>query len=51
MSNIKTPIENWTHVDMKLFTRNGPYYHLLKYLIPSETLCIRIIIWVQNLNK
>ena len=32
---ISTPIENWTHVytHMNLFTRNSPFYHLLKYLI------------------
>jgi len=28
-----TPIENWTHVYMNLFTRNSPYYHLLKHLL------------------
>jgi hypothetical protein len=28
-----TPIENWTHVYMNLFTRNCPYHHLLKYLL------------------
>jgi hypothetical protein len=28
-----TPIENWTHVYMNLFTLNSPYYHLLKYLL------------------
>jgi hypothetical protein len=28
-----TTIENWTHVYTKLFTRNNPYYHLLKYLL------------------
>ena len=38
MRNIQTavspgPIENWTHVYMNLFTRNSPYYQLLKYLI------------------
>jgi hypothetical protein len=32
-SSISTPIENWTHVYMKLFTRNSPYYHFLKYLL------------------
>ena len=32
-SCISTPIENWTHVYMNLFTRNSPYYHLLKYLL------------------
>ena len=32
-SCIFTPIENWTHVYMNLFTRNRPYYHLLKYLL------------------
>ena len=32
-SSIFTPIENWTHVYMNLFTRNSPYYHLLKYLL------------------
>ena len=32
-SCIFTPIENWTHVNMNLFTRNSPYYHLLKYLL------------------
>ena len=26
-------IENWTYVYMNLFTRNSPYYHLLKYLL------------------
>ena len=28
-----TPIENWTHVYMNLFTQNSPYCHLLKYLL------------------
>ena len=28
---IFTLIENWTHVYMNLFTRNSPYYHLLKF--------------------
>jgi len=28
-----THIENCTHVYMNLFTRNSPYYHLLKYLL------------------
>jgi hypothetical protein len=32
-SCIFTPIENWTHVYMNLFTRSSPYYHLLKYLL------------------
>ena len=32
-SCIFTPIENWTHVYTNLFTRNSPYYHLLKYLL------------------
>ena len=32
-SCISTPIDNWTHVYMNLFTRNSPYYHLLKYLL------------------
>jgi hypothetical protein len=32
-SCISTPIENWTHVYMNLFTQNSPYYHLLKYLL------------------
>jgi hypothetical protein len=32
-SCISTPIENWTRVYMNLFTRNSPYYHLLKYLL------------------
>ena len=32
-SCIITPIENWTHVYMNLFTRNNPYYHILKYLL------------------
>jgi len=32
-SCIFTPIENWTHVYMNLFTRNSPYYDLLKYLL------------------
>jgi hypothetical protein len=32
-SCIFTHIENWTHVYMNLFTRNSPYYHLLKYLL------------------
>ena len=32
-SCIFTPIENWTNVYVKLFTRNIPYYHLLKYLL------------------
>jgi hypothetical protein len=34
--NIQTavsPTENWTHVYMNLFTRNSPYYHLLKYVL------------------
>ena len=32
-SCISTPIENWTHIYMNIFTRNSPYYHLLKYLL------------------
>jgi hypothetical protein len=32
-SCIYTPTENWTHVYMSFFTRNSPYYHLLKYLL------------------
>jgi len=28
-----TAIENWTHVYMNLFTRNNPYYLILKYLL------------------
>ena len=32
-SCIFTPIENWTHVYINLFTRNSAYYHLLKYLL------------------
>jgi hypothetical protein len=32
-SCIFTPIKNWTHVYMNLFTGNSPYYHLLKYLL------------------
>jgi hypothetical protein len=32
-SCISTPIENWTHIYMNLFTRNSPYYHFLKYLL------------------
>jgi hypothetical protein len=32
-TSISTPFENWTHVYMNLFTRNSPYYHLLKYLL------------------
>jgi len=32
-SCIFTPIENWTHDYMNLFTRNSPYCHLLKYLL------------------
>jgi len=32
-SCIFTPIENWTHVYMNLFTRNSPYCHLLKYVL------------------
>ena len=31
-SCIFTPTENWIRVYMNLFTRNSPYYHLLKYL-------------------
>ena len=27
------PHDYWTHVYMNLFTRNSPYYHLLKYLL------------------
>ena len=30
---IFTPIKNWTHVYMNLFTRNSPYCHFLKYLL------------------
>ena len=33
MCNIQTAIENWTHIYMNLFSRNGPYYHILKYLL------------------
>jgi hypothetical protein len=32
-SCISTPTENWTHIYINLFTRNSPYYHLLKYLL------------------
>ena len=32
-SCIYTPIKNWTHVYMNLFTRNSPSYHQLKYLL------------------
>jgi hypothetical protein len=32
-SCIFTPNENWTHIYMKLITRNSPYYHPLKYLL------------------
>jgi hypothetical protein len=32
-SCVSTPTENWTHVYVNLFTRNSPYYHLLKYLL------------------
>ena len=40
-SCISTPNEKWTHVYKNLFTRNSPYYHILKYIcIPPETPCI-----------
>jgi hypothetical protein len=32
-TSISTTIENGTHVYMNIFTRNSPYYHLLKYLL------------------
>ena len=32
-SYISSTSENWTHVYVNLFTRNSPYYHLLKYLM------------------
>jgi len=32
-SCISTPTEKRTHVYMILYTRNSPYYHLLKYLL------------------
>jgi len=32
-SCISTPIGNWTHVYMNLFTRNSQLYHHLKYLL------------------
>jgi len=32
-SCIFTPIDNWTHVYMNLFTRNSLYHHPLKYLL------------------
>ena len=32
-SCIFTLNENWTHVHINLFTRNSPYYHILKYLL------------------
>jgi hypothetical protein len=32
-SCIYTRIENWTRGYMNLFTRNTPYYHLLKYVL------------------
>ena len=32
-SHIFTLTKTWTHVYMNLFTRNIPYYHLLKYLL------------------
>ena len=35
-NSIFTHIENWTHVYMKLFTRNSPYYHLLKNIYYSS---------------
>jgi hypothetical protein len=30
---ISTSTENWTHVNMNLFTWNSPYYHLLRYIL------------------
>jgi len=32
-SCIFTPIAYWIHVFMNLFSRNSPYYYLLKYLL------------------
>ena len=44
-SSISTPTENWAHVYMNLFTRNSPFYLLLKYLLfllkhPVYKMCI-----------
>ena len=48
-SCIFTPIENWTHVYMNLFTRNSPYYHLLKYLLFLLKHIIYIYIYIYIL--
>jgi len=49
-SCIFTPTENWTLVYMNLFTRNSPYYHLIKYLhfLLKHPVCVKknwTIIW------
>ena len=47
-SCISTPIENWTHVYMNLFTPNSPYYQLLKYLLYplKHPVCTHIYIYI-----
>jgi hypothetical protein len=48
-SCISTPTENWTHVFMKLFIRNRPNSHLLKYwlFLPKHP-----VYWkIMRLNK
>ena len=47
-SRIVTPIENWTHVYMNLFTRNSPYYYFLKYLLflLKHPVCMYIYIYI-----
>ena len=58
-SCIFTPIENWTHVYKNLFTRNSPYYHLLKYLLfllkhpvyemdPTWRNLMRAVTWINE---
>ena len=44
---ISTPIENWSHVYMNLFTRNSPYYRLIKYLL----LLLKHPVYVRKINK
>ena len=48
-SCIFTPIENWTRVYMNLFTRNSPYYHILKYLLFLLKHPVYIVINIKNM--
>ena len=55
---ILTPIDNWTHVYINLFTRNSPYYHLLKHLLfllnhpvyVCVCVCVCVCVYVCNIT-